>query len=114
MKSVCNISEWVTVQASERPHQRALVFPEGRDKAGRRMYTQLTFAQTESMINRMARGFQQAGVQKGERVCVFITPCLEFMPIVFALYRVGAIVVLIDPGMGRDGLLSAWSVLLLL
>ena len=28
------------------------------------------------------------------------------MPIVFALYRVGAIVVLIDPGMGRNGLLS--------
>ena len=59
MKSVNNISEWVTVQAFERPHQRALVFPEGRDSAGRRMYTQLTFAQTESMINRMARGFQQ-------------------------------------------------------
>ena len=37
---------------------------------------------------------------------MFITPCLEFMPIVFALYRVGAIVVLIDPGMGKDGLLS--------
>ena len=70
------------------------------------MYTQLTFLQTESMINRLARGFQDVGVNKGERVCVFITPCLEFMPIVFALYRVGAIVVLIDPGMGRDGLLS--------
>ena len=106
MKSVNNIAEWVTVQANERPHQRALIFPEGRDKSGRRMYTQLTFSQTESMINRMARGFQDVGVKKGERVCVFITPCLEFMPIVFALYRVGAIVVLIDPGMGRDGLLS--------
>ena len=106
MKSVNNISEWITEQASTRPHQRALVFPEGRDKAGRRMYTQLTFAQTESMINQMARGFEQEGVKKGERVCVFITPCLEFMPIVFALYRIGAVVVLIDPGMGRDGLLS--------
>ena len=106
MKSVTNISEWVTIQSLERPHQRALVFPEGRDSAGRRMYTQLTFVQTESMINRMARGFQNVGIQKGERVCVFITPCLEFMPIVFALYRIGAIVVLIDPGMGRDGLLS--------
>ena len=103
MNSVQNIAEWVTYQATERPHQRALVFPEGRDDSGRRMYTQLTFAQTESMINRMARGFQEVGIEKGERVCVFITPCLEFMPIVFALYKVGAIVVLIDPGMGRDG-----------
>ncbi len=106
MQTVNNIAQWVTIQAQERPHQRALVFPEGRDGAGRRMYTQLTFAQTESMINRMARGFQEVGIEKGERVCVFITPCLEFMPIVFALYKIGAIVVLIDPGMGRDGLLS--------
>ena len=60
MKSVNNISEWVTVQAfGASSSARALVFPEGRDKSGRRMYTQLTFAQTESMINRMARGFQQ-------------------------------------------------------
>ena len=106
MHTVNNIAQWVSIQAEERPHQRALVFPEGRDNAGRRMYTHLTFAQTESMINRMARGFQEAGVQQGERVCVFITPCLEFMPAVFALYKIGAIVVLIDPGMGRDGLLS--------
>ena len=106
MQTVNNIAQWVSIQAQERPHQRALVLPEGRDKAGRRMYTHLTFAQTESMINRMARGFQDAGIQKGERVCVFITPCLEFMPAVFALYKIGAIVVLIDPGMGRDGLLS--------
>ena len=32
MKSVSNISEWVTVQASERPHQRALVFLKGEIK----------------------------------------------------------------------------------
>ncbi len=106
MESVQNISQWVTHQASERPHQRALVFPEGRDSSGRRMYTQLTFAQTESMINRMARGFQDVGIQKGERVCVFITPCLEFKTIMFALYKIGAIVDLIDHGMGRKGLLS--------
>ena len=36
------------------------------------------------------------------------------MPIVFALYRVGAIVVLIDPGMGRMDCSLALSVLLLL
>ena len=58
------------------------------------------------MINRMARGFQQAGIKRGSEFAFSLLPCLEFMPIVFALYRVGAIVVLIDPGMGRDGLLS--------
>lgn len=101
-----NIAEWITWQAQTRPHQRALVFPESRDDKRRRAYTQLSFQQTESMINRFARGFQEQGIEKGDRVCVFVTLCLEFMPIVFALYKIGAIVVLIDPGMGRKGLLS--------
>ena len=101
-----NIAEWISFQATERPYQRALVFSESRDAMGRRAYTQLNFLQVESMINRFARGFQKKGIKKGDRVCVFVTLCLEFMPIVFALYKIGAIVVLIDPGMGRAGLLS--------
>ena len=101
-----NIAEWISFQAKERPYQRALVFPETRDSMGRRAYTQMNFLQVESMINRFARGFQKKGIQKGDRVCVFVTLSLEFMPIVFALYKIGAIVVLIDPGMGRVGLLS--------
>lgn len=101
-----NIAEWISFQAAQRPYQRALVFPEARDQKRRRCYSQLNFQQTESMINRFARGFQEKGIQKGDRVCVFVTLCLEFMPIVFALYKIGAIVVLIDPGMGRNGLLS--------
>ena len=82
------------------------MFPEDRGSCGKRVYTQLTFKQTELLINQYARGFINIGIKKGDRVSLFVRPCLEFMPIIFALYKIGAVVVLIDPGMGREGLLS--------
>lgn len=101
-----NIAEWIEHHAKTRPFQRALVFPAGLDANGRVQYTQLNFLQTQKRINQLATGFLKAGIKKGERVCVFVKLSLDFMPIIFALYRIGAIVVLIDPGMGRKGLLD--------
>ena len=46
------------------------------------------------MINRYAE-FLEIGIEKGDRVSLFVKPCIEFMPLVFALYKIGA-VVLID------------------
>ena len=96
----------ITKNALQLPHKRALIVPNNRTLLGNRLYEQLTFTQTETMINQYARGFLDVGIQKGDRVSLFVRPCIEFMPLVFALYKIGAIVVLIDPGMGRDGLLS--------
>ena len=101
-----NIASLITKQATYFPYKRALIVPEKHAKLGNRLYAQLTFLQTETMINQYARGFLNIGIQKGDRVSLFVRPCLEFMPLVFALYKIGAIVVLIDPGMGRNGLLS--------
>src|SRR6185436_1727880 len=44
-------------------------------------------------------------VRRGDRVSILVRPCLEFVSIVFAAFKVGAIPVLIDPGMGRSALL---------
>ena len=95
-----NIANRITTQAQERPDSLAIIYP------NKGSVSQYTFAETEAEINAYARGFQELGVQKGDRVSLFVTPCLEFMPLCFALYKIGAILVLIDPGMGREGLLS--------
>jgi acyl-CoA synthetase (AMP-forming)/AMP-acid ligase II len=101
-----NIADLVAENAVLHPHQRALVFPDGRSRSGKVQYTQLTFQQTQERIEELSQAFLQAGIKHGDRVCTFVTLSLDFMPIIFALYRIGAIVVLIDPGMGRAGLLS--------
>ena len=71
-----NISNWITAQAQERPNQRAIVFPEGRGALGKRTYSQLTYAQAEQLINQYARGFIDVGIKKGDRVSLFVRPCL--------------------------------------
>ena len=100
-----NIAELVAQHALKNPFQRALVYPSGHTSDGDIQYTQLTFEQAQARISTYAQALMRAGIQKGT-VCTFVTLSLDFMPIIFALYRIGAIVVLIDPGMGRAGLLS--------
>ncbi|MAA80524.1 MAG: hypothetical protein CL916_14815 [Deltaproteobacteria bacterium] len=95
-----NIANRITAQAAQQPNTPAIIYPY------KGSVTQLDFSQTESLINAYARGFLNIGIKKGDRVSLFVTPCLEFMPMCFALYKIGAILVLIDPGMGREGLLS--------
>jgi olefin beta-lactone synthetase len=106
LENVHNIADYITYHSHTRPKQTAIFFPQKKDRNGTREYSHLTFVQVEAMINRFARGFLKSGIRKGDRVCLFVRPCLEFMPLVFSLYKIGAVVVLIDPGMGRKGLLS--------
>ncbi|RME27193.1 MAG: hypothetical protein D6798_05130 [Deltaproteobacteria bacterium] len=102
----CNIAALMEEQARSRPFQRAVVFPQGRDPAGNVCWTQLTFAQLEALSSAYAVGLQRRGVGVGDRVSLLVKPRLEFIPLVFAVFKLGAIPVLIDPGMGRRQFLS--------
>lgn len=55
--------------------------------------TQLTYEQMDRRITRMARGLQQLGVTRGDRVAVFMQNRLEVIESYFAVMRLGAIVV---------------------
>jgi acyl-CoA synthetase (AMP-forming)/AMP-acid ligase II len=103
---VQNIAGLLEQRAAERPEQRAVVFPSARDPSGRVAWTQLTFAQLDALTDEIARGLIARGARRGDRVSVLVRPCLEFMPIVFALFKMGAIPVMIDPGMGRAQFLA--------
>jgi acyl-CoA synthetase (AMP-forming)/AMP-acid ligase II len=80
--------------AAANPYQRAVVFPESRDKSGNVSWTHLTFAQLNRLTDEYARGFVQAGMKPGDRVSLLVKPCLEFIPLVFAVFKVGALPVL--------------------
>ena len=49
------------------------------------------------------RGLAARGVRRGDRVCVFVRPGAEWLALIYALLWIGAVPVLIDPGMGRAG-----------
>lgn len=101
-----NIASYLPEMARKIPFQRAVVFPHSRDAQGRVSYTQLTFQQLNAEADRYAHGFTRLGIRKGMRVVLMVKPSLEFIALTFALFKTGAVPVLIDPGMGKSNLLN--------
>lgn len=99
-----NMAAFIRQKASETPHKRAAAVPAGRDRLGRVAYTALTFQQLENETNRFARGLKRAGIGRGTRVVVMIRPGIEFFITFFALCKVGAVMIMIDPGIGLKSL----------
>ena len=69
----------------------------------------MTFAELESLSNAYANGLRDAGVEKGNRIALMVPPGIKFVAFVFALFKTGATIILIDPGMGRDNLVKCLS-----
>ena len=96
----CNIARPLAQNATRVPFRPAIVFPAGRDKKGRAQFTQLSFQQLNEECDRYAHGLYAYGVRKGDRTLMLVRPGPEFIAVVFALLKIGAVPVMIDPGMG--------------
>jgi len=99
-----NIASHLPTMARRQPHTLAVVFPCGRDAGDRVRYTHLTYRQLDEESNRIARGLAAVGVERGIRTVLMVKPSLEFFSLTFALFKVGAVPVLVDPGMGVKNL----------
>lgn len=106
MSRTGNIAFRLEESARQFPHKRALVFPRGRDTAGRVAYTHLTFAQLEKLAGRYAWGLRESGISEGTKTLLMVRLSLDFTALAFALFKLGAIPVMIDPGMGVRGFLN--------
>ncbi len=102
--AIVNVAARMTEYARESPHQIAVAETAGRDATGKYRYRQVTYGQLEEDSNRLASGLQQLGVEPGTRMVLLVRPGIDFISLVFALFKVGAVVVLVDPGMGRKNL----------
>ena len=99
-----NIASHLAAMAERQPWRAAVVFPHARDARGRVSYTHYTFRQLDEASNALARGFQEIGLRRGARVALMVPPSLDFFALTFALFKLGAVPVLIDPGIGLRGL----------
>ena len=75
-----------------------------RNPDGSAHYESYDFAELDSRAGRYAAGLQRIGITRGTRTVLMVTPGREFFALVFALYRVGAVLVLIDPGIEKAAL----------
>ncbi|WP_299983137.1 fatty acid CoA ligase family protein [Desulfobacula sp.] len=106
MTTYANISLGLKKIQEKYPHKRAVVCPSGRDKNGRVLYSQMTFTQLETESDALAFGLEKIGIIKGTRTILMVPPGMEFFITIFAMFKVGAVPVVVDPGMGIDRMLQ--------
>ncbi|MCE5302112.1 MAG: AMP-binding protein [Planctomycetaceae bacterium] len=101
----CNVARRLAEMAQARPDAVAVAEPLGRDRQGRRQYRSVTFRQLDHDSDRIARGLLALGTKPGTRLALLVRPSIDFISLVFGLFKSGAVTILIDPGMGRRSLL---------
>ncbi|MBF6236538.1 AMP-binding protein [Nocardia otitidiscaviarum] len=82
------------------PDREAVIYADGRNAAGLPDYRQLTYAELDSWSDAIAANFLAAGVGRGMRTIVLVRPGPELYAVLNGLFKIGAVPVIIDPGMG--------------
>lgn len=103
---IVNIAAHLPRMAQLQPDQVAIHCPLRRDNEGQMTYTQITYAQLETYSNRIASGLIASGVHRGDRVALLVPPDSGkyFFALVFALFKVGAVMICVDPGIGTKNM----------
>lgn len=87
-----NIAAHLPAMAARQPDHPAIIFA----KSGLRW----TFAELDAESDRVGRGLVARGITRGTRTVLMVPPGPEFFSLVFALFKIGAVPVVVDPGMG--------------
>jgi acyl-CoA synthetase (AMP-forming)/AMP-acid ligase II len=96
----------LSATAKRDPNGVAVVEPAGRDGDGRRRYRQVSYRQLSDDSDLIADGLRAMGVSPGTRLVLMVRPSIDFISLVFALFKAGVVTVLVDPGMGRKNLVT--------
>src|SRR4051812_46559223 len=100
-----NVARRLAAQAAQLGPRVAIAVPKSRKRGGKRLYDTISFEELEADSNRIASALAEWGIEPGMRIALLVPPSAEFISLVFALFKAGAVIVLIDPGMGRRNLL---------
>jgi len=104
-----NVAAHLARMAAEQPYKMAVVCSSGKDKNGSTAYTHLTFRQLERETDCLAHGLLASGIRRGTRTILMVKPSLEFFALTYALFKIGAVPVVVDPGMGIKRMLNCLS-----
>lgn len=69
-------------------------------------YASISFAELERICSCYTVALSHGGVRRGDRVLLMVRPGVDFFALMFAFFRIGAVPVLVDPGMGIGRLLE--------
>lgn len=93
-----NIASQLAAMAEQYPDKRAIVCP---PDGARTQQAAMTFRELEQETDRYAFGLERAGIRRGTRTILMVRPGKDFFVLTFALFKIGAVPVFIDPGIGK-------------
>ena len=101
MAESANIARHLPLMAARQPDMAAVKIPRGRTSAGDIDYLALSFAELDAEVDAWVAKLESRSVRRGDRVLVMVRQGLPLIAAAFALFKLGAVPVIIDPGMGR-------------
>lgn len=103
--AISNVAGHLARMATEHPAHVALYAPQRRvNPHGSTPHRAITFQELNADVDAIAHGLTHANIRRGTRVALMVPPSPDFFALTFALLKVGAIPVMIDPGMGVKNL----------
>jgi len=96
-----SVATYLTLSAEKYPHMPALV-------CGAKVptFSPLSFSQLDQMVDQASKELLLSKIKEGDKTLLFVNPGPGLIIWAFALFRIGAIPVVIDPGMGMRSFLS--------
>jgi olefin beta-lactone synthetase len=98
MNANANIAGHLPEMARRYPNRTAIVVPHRKTDP-----LVMTFGALDLYSDRLVRQLTQTGITAGTLTALMIPPSVQFAAYTFALFKLGAIPVMIDPGMGISG-----------
>lgn len=106
MSDSANIARHLPLMAARQPDHPAVKIPRGRADDGGIDYLTLSFRELAAEVDAWVARLQAKGVRAGDRALVMVRQGLPLIAAAFALFKLGAVPVIIDPGMGRKNFLA--------
>jgi len=100
MAESANIAQHLPLMAARQPGHPALKVPRGRTATGAIDYLTLSFLELNTEVDAWCDRLRRAGVRPGDRTLLMVKQGLPLIAAVFALFKLGAVPIVIDPGMG--------------
>jgi acyl-CoA synthetase (AMP-forming)/AMP-acid ligase II len=99
-----NVAAFLGDLARSQPDALAVAVSDGRNLDGTARYAELTALELHRRSDRIAHALVSVGIGSGVRTALMVKPGLDFFSLTFAMLKVGAVPVMVDPGMGTKNL----------
>jgi acyl-CoA synthetase (AMP-forming)/AMP-acid ligase II len=101
----CNIAAALSRMAQQQPDAIAMRMPKRSSRNSELPeYEAISYAELDTASNRAAAALMHAGIVRGTKTALMVRPGRALFVLMFALFKVGAVPVLIDPGIDRRAL----------